>query len=258
MSKNTKQFEFKLGRTGLIFFISAMSISIFAFFLLGVKVGANLDAYPEKLAAWPASVVASLGLGAKSTPAIKEHPVESAEGGTGQPVINQEDRPAAENPAALSRAAEEAGKAEKGQDVKMAPDLKEQPVAEDVRKAPLEAMKPAKAPTVPARVEPLPPPTPPRVPAAAAEPKAGSSGNYLIQVASFREREKADKFCVEIVRLGYKPEVEQASQNEAGLWFRVVIRNFSTIEDARKASHKLDENIRGVKSVVRASDKPEN
>ncbi|MDI6725601.1 MAG: SPOR domain-containing protein [Smithellaceae bacterium] len=258
MSKNTKQFEFKLGRTGLIFFIIGMSISTFAFFLLGVKVGANLDAYPEKLAAWPASVVASLGLFAKSTPAIKEHHVGPAEGGTGLPVTNQEDRPAAENPGALSRATEEAGKAEQGQDVRMAPDLKEQPVAEEVRKAPPEAMKPAKAPTVPARVEPLPPPMPPRVPAAAAEPKAGSSGNYLIQVASFRERDKADKFCAEIVRLGYKPEVEQASQNEADLWFRVVIRNFRTIEDARKASQELDGNIRGVKTVVRANGKPEN
>lgn len=256
MSKNTKQFEFKLGRTGLIFFVLGMGISIFAFFLLGVKVGANLDTYPEKMAAWPASVVASLGLGPRPSTMIKEGSEESAGRAPGLSATNEENRPAAEKHDVISRVIEEAGKGETGQDVKIPPERQEPPVAEEIRKTPEEAPKAAKAP--PAPVEAPPPPEPLKFAPDAAQPKTVPSGKYVIQVAAFREREKADKFCEEIARLGYRPEVESINETGSGAWFRVVIKTFNNMGDAKKAIRQLDEEVKGVKSVLRATNRPEN
>jgi len=50
MTKNTRRFEFKLGRIGLIFFLLGISGLLFGVFLLGVTVGKNIDTYPEKIA----------------------------------------------------------------------------------------------------------------------------------------------------------------------------------------------------------------
>ncbi|SEM47898.1 Cell division protein DedD (protein involved in septation) [Syntrophus gentianae] len=45
---NVKRFEFRLGKWGLTLFVFGMSLLIFFSFLYGVKVGKDMDAYPEK------------------------------------------------------------------------------------------------------------------------------------------------------------------------------------------------------------------
>ncbi len=47
-SKNVRVFELKLGKRALILFIVGMSCLLFVVFLFGVKVGKNIDTYPEK------------------------------------------------------------------------------------------------------------------------------------------------------------------------------------------------------------------
>src|SRR3990172_8932135 len=49
-SRNQKNFEFRLGRQGLVFFILGMSVLIFLVFVFGVMVGVHIDAYPERIA----------------------------------------------------------------------------------------------------------------------------------------------------------------------------------------------------------------
>jgi len=52
-SRNLKNFEFRLGRQGIILFAVGMSLLLFFVFIIGVMVGLHIDAYPEKIAGLP-------------------------------------------------------------------------------------------------------------------------------------------------------------------------------------------------------------
>jgi len=49
-SKNFRNFEFKLGKLGLLLFVAGMSVLLFAVFVLGVFIGKDLDTMPGKIA----------------------------------------------------------------------------------------------------------------------------------------------------------------------------------------------------------------
>ena len=49
--KNRRVFELRLGKVGLVLFISGVSLLLFSFFMLGVVVGKHMEAYPERYAA---------------------------------------------------------------------------------------------------------------------------------------------------------------------------------------------------------------
>jgi hypothetical protein len=62
-TKNLRQFEFKLGKLGVVLFIMGLSILVFTAFLLGVQVGRNIDTYPELISRGiPAKILNSIGL----------------------------------------------------------------------------------------------------------------------------------------------------------------------------------------------------
>ena len=46
--KNRRVFELRLGKVGLIVFISGMSVMLFSMFLLGIIIGKHMEAYPER------------------------------------------------------------------------------------------------------------------------------------------------------------------------------------------------------------------
>ncbi|MCG6537299.1 MAG: hypothetical protein L7F78_21960, partial [Syntrophales bacterium LBB04] len=50
VSTNLKNFEFRLGRQGIVLFVAGMSFLLLLVFILGVLVGLHIDAYPEKIA----------------------------------------------------------------------------------------------------------------------------------------------------------------------------------------------------------------
>jgi cell division protein FtsN len=49
-SQNSRGFEFKLGKVGLIIFTFGIALLVFSSFLFGVMVGKNIETYPEKIA----------------------------------------------------------------------------------------------------------------------------------------------------------------------------------------------------------------
>jgi len=72
-SKNFKNYEFKLGKLGMVLFISGMSLLLFAVFALGVFVGKDLDTMPGKIASdVPGTVKEKLGLASEAKPESKE------------------------------------------------------------------------------------------------------------------------------------------------------------------------------------------
>ncbi|MEN6291958.1 MAG: hypothetical protein ABFD07_08095, partial [Methanobacterium sp.] len=57
-SGNTKNFELKLGRTGLTIVIVGITALLCGIFLFGVSVGKNIDTYPENIASVPQKLLA--------------------------------------------------------------------------------------------------------------------------------------------------------------------------------------------------------
>lgn len=49
-SQNSRDFEFKLGRLGLVLFTFGIALLLLCSFLFGVMVGKNIESYPEKIA----------------------------------------------------------------------------------------------------------------------------------------------------------------------------------------------------------------
>lgn len=70
-SKNFKNYEFKLGKLGLILFITGMSMLLFAVFVLGVFIGKDMDTMPGKIVSdIPGAIKEKIGL----TPVKSENP----------------------------------------------------------------------------------------------------------------------------------------------------------------------------------------
>ncbi|MBN2514926.1 MAG: SPOR domain-containing protein [Deltaproteobacteria bacterium] len=49
-SQNSRDFEFKLGKLGLVLFTFGIALLLLCSFLFGVMVGKNIESYPEKIA----------------------------------------------------------------------------------------------------------------------------------------------------------------------------------------------------------------
>lgn len=249
MAKNTRKFEFTLGRTGLISFILGMGALVFVFFLLGMKTGAYLDTYPEKLASWPVALVRALGLDPESKRAAEEEAALTA----------AKSLPAAEVAAIPKEPDKHPAHSDSEPATKDESIPDKNPVTETALPPP-----PAETITPPVVIPPVAPrkevavPQLPQEKIEAAKPNSEPAGKYLIQVVAFREMEKAMRFRREIARFGYKPEVETIEQAEAGTWHRVVIRNFKSADEARKAISRLNAKFKGLNCVVRSDDQLNN
>ncbi len=260
-AKNLRQFEFKLGKLGLVLFIAGLSILLFVGFLLGVQVGRNIDTYPEMIARGiPVRILNSIGL---TAPVVKPELTVGA-AGTEQP------------DAAASGG--KAGDKEAAAAVMMAPPASQDPAPEKKDSAvepaakpsasshdssavsavvtPVVPRKPVPEATVPGAVKRSQSPEEPKKAQAPAEAKKemappDKSGKYTIQVVSFREKDKADALSQKIKELGYTPKVAMTEVPGKGQWYRVTVNSFTTKPAADKASEELTKKIKGVSCVVR-------
>src|SRR4030066_2305974 len=55
-TKNTKNFELKLRKTGIIVIILGMVVLLCSIFLLGVEIGKSIDEYPGKISSLPGKI----------------------------------------------------------------------------------------------------------------------------------------------------------------------------------------------------------
>lgn len=221
VSKNPKNFEFKLGKQGLLLFVAGMSLLLFTVFIIGVMVGAHIDAYPEKIA--------------QSIPSIirrqLSHPEVTAE--------------------KVATIREEAKVPSAGEESSAALPLPDPFVAKDDLPAATTGVEEKKdRPAVPA--DPGAAVRAPQTPAAASEtPLPGAEGKYSVQVGSFKTQKVAKQFCNKITPLGFNPRVAMVEIPNKGKWFRVVVEGFASHAEAQQAADVLAKNIEGVKGVVR-------
>jgi cell division protein FtsN len=263
-AKNLRQFEFKLGKLGVVLFIIGLSVLIFAGFLLGVQVGRNIDTYPELISRGiPAKMLNSIGL---SSPLIKpEIPVGTS--GVHQTDTSTEDGKAGKRaegekaaavmmtpPAAQEAAVEnkEAAVDPAGKSLTTSPaaspasEVASQAAPRQV--ASMEVNRAVNPPQTPVETKKVKPP-------AEAKKEAmppNKNGRFTVQVVSFREKEKADALSKKIKDLGYTPKVSMTEVPGKGQWYRVTVNGFETKQAAEKAADSLIKKIKGVSCVVKS------
>lgn len=219
--KNPKNFEFKLGKQGLLLFVAGMSLLLFVVFIIGIMVGAHIDAYPEKIA--------------QSVPAI---------------IRRQLSRPAVttEKVATVREEAKVLPLAEENNVVAPLPD----PFVakDDLPSATKTTFEKKPRPTVPADAGVAANNQP--APAALPDPPLPEGGGkYSVQVASFKSENAAKQFSNKIKPLGYKPQVAMVELPDKGKWFRVQVDGFASHDEAQQAAAVLAKNIKGVSCIVR-------
>jgi len=80
--------------------------------------------------------------------------------------------------------------------------------------------------------------------------KTSVKGQYLIQVASFKDKKKMERLQRKLSAMGYSPRVDETKLNSSGKWFRLRLEGFSTSHEARQVSTSLEKKIRGLKCLI--------
>ncbi len=68
------------------------------------------------------------------------------------------------------------------------------------------------------------------------------SGNYFLQVGSFQATGEADNLKAKLALLGIEANIETATIPEKGLWYRVRVGPFGSINDFNKMRETLTQN----------------
>ncbi|MCA0403625.1 MAG: SPOR domain-containing protein [Proteobacteria bacterium] len=72
---------------------------------------------------------------------------------------------------------------------------------------------------------------------------------FLIQIASFRNRQDAEKLKASLILKGFDVNVAMATQNQAN-WYRVIVGPFASRNDAMKTQNILARNER-IQGMIR-------
>jgi cell division septation protein DedD len=74
----------------------------------------------------------------------------------------------------------------------------------------------------------------------AAEPAAESSGaKYSVQVASLKEKAKANQMTKKISALGFVPRIVETNISGKGKWYRIIVYGFTSKSQAQAAAEKI-------------------
>ena len=228
VTRNPKNFEFKLGKQGLLLFVAGMSFLLFAMFIFGVMVGVHIDAYPEKIA--------------QSIPAIIRRQLSHPQ------VVN-------EKVTALGEEEKITPQREDGNVVAPPPDSL-------VTSGDLTAVAVGvgeKKPRLPAPVEPVvdavaggSPQASAIAPNAAVHVAPSVAGvKYSVQVGSFKSQEAAKRFSGKITALGFKTRVENVELRNKDRLLRVMVDGFASRSEALQAVGILAKKIKGVNGIIR-------
>lgn len=218
-AKNVRTFELKLGKRALMVFILGISCLLFVTFLFGVKVGKFMDAYPEKISrGLPYMVMECFGWSpkkAEAETAVNETPKESA--GTEENKVDL----TFYDTLAQKKGAKVEEKRTPGNSAAAVIERPSQKTNEAAGQTPVTT--------------------------------AQAKSKYQVQVASLKEKDKADQICKKLVKLGYSPRIITADLQDRGKWFRVILDGFESREQAQKITDIVTKKIIGVSCVIHKS-----
>jgi cell division protein FtsN len=255
VSRNRQNLEFKLGKGGIILFTFCMSLLVFIVFLFGVMVGKNMDTYPERYS--------------RGIPALVKEKLGFLTGRTsGTSAVRQETKETPPTPGEdvdFTFYGTLAGKKGEGKvpSVPVTPKGQEGPVKQS------EGIKPGAvaAPTIGGQlpgspregdIKPKGPVPALPTPEPLKEVKPPGREKYIIQVASYQQREKAESLGKKIAALGYPPRVVMMDIPAKGRWYRVVMSGFESRPQAENAAGVVEQKIGGLKCTIRAVNDKKN
>ncbi len=272
--KNRRVFELRLGKVGLIVFISGMSVMLFSMFLLGIIIGKHMEAYPERYSSGITDLIRDGLLAAMSKqekvalPAAdqdkKNAPAgEGADFGltfydtlggkkggavagarTGEAKYKPSDIPAEQvSPAG---GATETGSSMARYGGTTGETASPVPVGEGegTRVNPPLGRTTARDGGRQKRPE--------------GETELQVKGRFEVQVAAYRERSQAEQLVKKIAGMGFSPRVVMKELPGKGRWFRVIVGSFESRSTAQEAAEQMTGKISGLKFVIRSSDRGGN
>jgi len=207
-----KEFEFRLGKLGLVLFVIGIAFLLFLTFVTGVMVGVNMEGNPDQVAQGIPGILKQKV--ARSTP---------GEAGEGEKGAGEESKKAAA--------------ADKG-DFKLtffdtlskgkgagAADATQQKAKKE------ESRREEKTPD-------------------ASRIAAAATGKYVIQVVSLQDRKKAEELRDRLNSMGYAPYIDSAELSDRGRWYRVKLKGFETKEEAQKVADGLQTKVKGLQCMI--------
>lgn len=231
---NEKNFELKIGKTGLIAVIAGMTVLLCAAFLFGIDVGENMDVYPGKIASLPQRALALVWRPAK---------VKMAQSASGN-ITNQVQKPV-NDPASAGENIDltfynelTSKKGVSGGEKSLAA----QPVAPQPKngeetpkgKFVIESQnQPEK--TIENIIDAKTPPEEKKE----VQDKISKKNKFIVQAGSMKEKSKADEMNKKIASIGFKSEIIKAKVNGKGIMFRVVATGFDDKAKAEEAAQKI-------------------
>lgn len=254
-SGNVKNFELKLGRTGLVVVIAGMAALLCFTFLFGVEVGKNIDTYPEKISSLPQQLLALVWRPAKIKVAQKEAENKALQN---QPKANEEPDLTFFNTLTNKKGAVKEKTIPDKKPVAEAP-VEQQPLPKPKSDSPAAAVSPEpaakkqqpaanvkKSDEIEAKIREA------ETKAAAKESKESKEvkGKFVIQAASMRERAKADELNKKIKDMGFKTRIVENNVPGKGKWYRIVVDGFSSKAGAQKAAEKISAKT-GVSGIIK-------
>ncbi|MBN1381941.1 MAG: SPOR domain-containing protein [Deltaproteobacteria bacterium] len=256
-AKNSRRFEFKLGKTGLTVFILSLSLLVFFSFIFGVTVGKNIEAYPEKWARGiPMMIKERLGLMSGQDDQLANKPIR--DGKTTKDEKKDFDltfydtltgkKSDKDHVGVGSRKVVKSSDSDAKKQIRSNVTLRPTKIDASKEKNTEKSTDPASQ-TISGSDKKV------SLPGAAniSKEKATKDGDkYLIQVVSFQEKGKADGISKKLTGLGYQPLVVTAEIPGKGQWFRVVLTGFDSRQDAQRISAAVEKSLSGIRCVVLA------
>ncbi|MBN2284450.1 MAG: SPOR domain-containing protein [Deltaproteobacteria bacterium] len=223
-ARNSKAFEFRLGKLGLVLFTIGIALMVSGAFIGGVMVGKNIESYPQKIA--------------KEIPdAVAKKIIETSA-----------------DMLARARTSEKDTSPQESDDIRLTfyetlprSEEKEEPKAEEKLPQgapPVAVEKPQEKVTTAAPVEQASAPV-------VKEPVKTASGPYSVQVASFKDTVRVERMKERLASLGYTPRVEQVELGAKGTWYRLILEGYGTFQEAEAVSETIEVRIRGINCLVR-------
>lgn len=83
------------------------------------------------------------------------------------------------------------------------------------------------------------------------EKKTPPAERYGIQVASFRDRNRAEEVQKTLESLGLSPIMDPVDLKDRGTWYRIRLRGFASYEEAKTAAVVVEKKLRGTRCVIR-------
>ena len=230
---NTKTFEIKLGKAGLVILVFGMAIFLCIAFLFGVDVGKNIDTYPNKIASIPQKALALVWKPAKVRLEQNEMNNKIVQS---QPQAKSEIQPDQNVNLTFHNAltSKKGVSNEQPIDGKQTKTPPEQPVAEpqnsaidtDVQKK--HETKNDKIALKEISNEKM-----------KETPVDSKKQQYIIQAASLKEKNNADEMNKKISSLGFKTKITKIDVKGKGVLYRVVVTGFEYKDQAQAAAKKI-------------------